>query len=331
MSNLRKVLLVPPPHIGGGPSNAVMRCFSAMRKLEIETTTNVFSTWQAALLNVSINVRYDLLKLVKLNRRVVFRPDGCYVKDIFKKEGNPWLESYDIINARIKEALQKSDHVIYQSHFCKQHLDDIFIRREGTYSIVYNGIDTEVFSPVSKVLHEIPVIGCIGKFRHNRLKTIFDISKRISVPHRLLLVGGLDEKCYDDLNEFRKSKWGHRIDYISPVQGDINLARWHREIDCFVHPVLSDWCPNSVIEALSCGTPVVLPASTGGSELVCNGGIIVANPRWENYDRFVDEFAESIRNILSEWTRYSKLARERAEDIFSVNNMSSAYYSALSK
>lgn len=323
------VVIVPPPRIGGGPSNAVLRISNEMSKNGTHVTTNVFSAWDSALLNVGLGVRYKVLKLLRFGRRVVYRADGCYVREIFAKEGNPWLPEYDQINNQIKTALKTCDFVIYQSQFAKSYLDQLHTRPSGTWAIIHNGVDLNTFSPMGRRKGDIPTVGCIGTFRLNRVRTITDISRRIAIPHRLLLVGRLDNQCRKDLIEFQMQYPDSVVEYVSPIQNELELARVHKRIDCFVHPFLSDWCPNSVIEALASGTPVVVPTSTGGSELVEDGGINVSSPRWIDYAAFLEEYAAAVANVIANHEIFSSRARQRSCRFLDIKDVAQRYIDVL--
>ncbi len=320
------MLILPPPRIGGGPSNAILRCVGAMKNVEV--AVNLLTDWKVALVNVGLGIRFDALHLLRLGRRLVYRADGCYVKEIFRMEGNPWLDEYDRINDRIKYALKIADHVVYQSEFSKLHLDQLY-ERKSPQSVIFNGVDLNIFHPSNRKLGDTPVIGCIGTFRLNRVKTLTDIVKNIPFDHQLLLVGRMDDQCKTDLEAFKKTSNFSHVNYIAPVFGDNELAHWHNKIDVFVHPFLSDWCPNSVVEALACGTPVVVPGSAGGRELIGYGGIAVEKKRSMNYQAFTEDFAAAIAHILTNYHDYSVKARNRAVSVLDVKDMAHGYMNAL--
>lgn len=324
-----KVLLVPPPQLGGGPSNAIIRCSKVLAENGVNFTTKFWLKWDKALLNVSVGLRFKFLKISKFNRKFIYRADGCYVKSVFEKEGNPWLPEYDYINNNIKNALQEADHVIFQSNHSKNYLDQLYPRKTGTYTIAYNGVDLNIFNYNRSGKNEVPAIGCIGKFRLNRLQIIKNILMHVPFKHKLLLVGRIEPDCVDHLKEIKLLK-NTTLEYVGQIYGDEELAKLHNKIDCFLHPFVSDTCPNSVIEALACGTPVVLVEGTGGNELMGGGGIAVN--RWTlKSDIFYEETAAAIEVIFKEWSFYSTQARERAIEALDVKQMADQYLIALKK
>lgn len=290
----------------------------------------MLSRWEVALLNVGIGIRFDFLQLLQLGRRIVYRVDGSYVKEVFEREGNPWLPNYDRINSRIKIALQRCDHVVYQSEFSKRYLDHLYQRSNGAYSVIHNGVDLEVFKPRQSRVNDIPVIGCIGTFRLNRVHTIMDISRRIPFDHRLLLAGRMDEQSEAYLRSSREAHNQHCVlDLVPPVKGDNHLAVLHQMVDCYIHPVIGDTCANAVVEALACGVPVIVPRFGGTAEVVGDGGIQIDTPRWIDYGGFLNEFVTAIETVLTKHNQYSVQARDQAVRFLDVNLMAAKYRSAL--
>lgn len=330
LGNSRSVLIAPPPQEGGGPSNAILRIAEEFQAQKIRITTNILSQWQVALLNVGTGIRFDILRMLRFGRRVVYRVDGCYSQEIFERQGRPWQSNYEQINGRIATALRTADFVIYQSCFAKQFLDVLYTRPEGTYDIISNGVDLNQFSPMKKDCMDLPTVGCIGTFRANRVKVLSDISRCLPIRHRLLVVGRLDEQCRQDLEAFRASRpEGCEVEYVPPVTGDDELVKWHRQIDCFLHPVIGDTCPNAVVEALACGVPAVVPGWSGSSELIGRGGIVVDEPPWVDYQAFVRRYAEAVVEILEYHVEYGCQARERACEALDVMNVARRYKLAL--
>ena len=45
--------------------------------------------------------------------------------------------------------------------------------------------------------------------------------------------------------------------------------------DAMIHLAWLDWCPNTVVEALSCGVPVLCSHNGGTKELVKDNGVII--------------------------------------------------------
>ena len=91
-------------------------------------------------------------------------------------------------------------------------------------------------------------------------------------------------------------------------------------------------CPNSVIEALACGLPVVAYNTGALAELVQDGaGEIVpyGTDHWQLNDPVIPPLTDACAKVLQENASYRIHARERAEAAFSLDTMVEAYLKAL--
>lgn len=75
----------------------------------------------------------------------------------------------------------------------------------------------------------------------------------------LVVVGGQTESLLNSLPSLDTSS----IHFIPYVNGEKEMARLYSAVDCFVTPSLQDNLPNTIAEAMSCGTPCV-GFNTGG-------------------------------------------------------------------
>lgn len=71
-------------------------------------------------------------------------------------------------------------------------------------------------------------------------------------PH-LVVVGGKTEEILNTELGIDKGN----LHFISYVNGEKEMARLYSAVDCFVTPSLQDNLPNTIAEAMSCGTPCV--------------------------------------------------------------------------
>lgn len=77
-------------------------------------------------------------------------------------------------------------------------------------------------------------------------------------PH-LVVVGGKIEEVLNSVEGLDKNS----IHFIPYVNGEKEMAKLYSAVDCFVTPSLQDNLPNTIAEAMSCGTPCV-GFNTGG-------------------------------------------------------------------
>jgi glycosyltransferase involved in cell wall biosynthesis len=107
-----------------------------------------------------------------------------------------------------------------------------------------------------------------------------------------------------------------------PYTRDDDLALHYRAADLYVHPALADTFPNSVLEALASGTPVVATAVGGIPEQVSEStGALVATSR-------PSLLADAIMALLTDPERLAAAGERAVEDVerrFDLQRHVSAY------
>lgn len=233
---------------------------------------------------------------------------------------------YEKMNDSMKRLIHKADYVFYQSAFCKESSDRYLGSIACPWEIAYNYTDADIFQPAQKMVDddrwELLSAGThLQEYRVNSvLKTVAELKSR---GHRIMLTisGGLDKAVKE--NDLMK-----RIDQLG-IKNEIALKPpFSREeapsvfqaAHLLLHTKFNDPCPTVLIEAMSCGIPVVGSGSGGLLEMVTEGsGILVNAPKdWEN-DHSPDEkaMADAVEVIMNDWKGYSKRARTHATSVFS--------------
>jgi glycosyltransferase involved in cell wall biosynthesis len=111
-----------------------------------------------------------------------------------------------------------------------------------------------------------------------------------------------------------------------------HIAETYRNSHLLFSADINAACPNSVIEAMACGTPV-LSFDTGALRelLVDKGGIVVpygGNP-WELDPPDIQSLTEGALEVLNNIERYRVSAREQANNNFDVEKMVDRYVDIL--
>jgi glycosyltransferase involved in cell wall biosynthesis len=116
--------------------------------------------------------------------------------------------------------------------------------------------------------------------------------------HTRVIVFGTSESKQQSLS-------GFPVQHIPPLQRDEDLAALYSAADVFVAPSLQDNLPNTVMEALACGTPCVAFDIGGMPDLIehrKNG--YLATPR-DN-----ESLARGIAWVLEDLSRWQQLSRQ---------------------
>ena len=102
-----------------------------------------------------------------------------------------------------------------------------------------------------------------------------------------------------------------------------------------VSPSIFDPCPNSVVEMLACGLPVISTQKSGAAELVNNPDMIVNEPIEMEYLEFqnpemlpkicVNSWITTINKILTKYSYYRLKTWQNANSHFDIKKTANEY------
>jgi glycosyltransferase involved in cell wall biosynthesis len=151
------------------------------------------------------------------------------------------------------------------------------------------------------------------------------LSKKFKI--ELMIVGRVDGRTKNRL----KHQSAFRIQFMDTTPRD-HIPWLMRSSHLLFSAEVNPPCPNSVIEALACGLPVVGFETGSLSELVQgDAGRLApygANP-WRLQTPDVTTLAETAAEVLQDQPRFRKSARERAESALDVEKMVDEYLKVL--
>ena len=222
-------------------------------------------------------------------------------------------------------------HVVYQSKFVQTWWHRRYRQAPCPESIIYNGVDLSLFKPAQKNNRERPVLLCVeGNLQEDSatLRTITSISKHFyesGVINAALLYGGVSLTAKTQLSKVRG------LCLLGNIPRE-KIPEVFARGDVFLNLDINSACPNSVIEALASGVPVVGFDTGSLRELVpSEAGIVVpygGNP-WKLEKPDTDALAESVKKVISRLSDYSIAARTTAEQRFGLDKMVDAYCEVL--
>lgn len=257
--------------------------------------------------------------------KVVLNQDGVAYAGWY---GKGWKKA----NRPYRKILKAADYVFYQTEFAKMSADRFLCERHHAWSILPNAVNTLHFIPLSVR----PVRPCtlLVTGSHYSIKRIslalscLRILKEKGLDARLRVAGrfcwGSDEN--DARAEIENLMSMLNIDNYVKLLGPYTqqeAVNLYQSADILMHLKYNDPCPRVVLEAMSCGLPVVYSGSGGLPEMVGSGaGVGIPQPLdWEreHYPKPMD-LAEAVIRIFSNLSEYSRRARGRVEAQFDVAN-----------
>jgi glycosyltransferase involved in cell wall biosynthesis len=225
------------------------------------------------------------------------------------------------VNRPLRRTLQAADHVIYQSEFSKLSADLFLGEPPGTWEILPNAVDVSRFAPAATSPPGGPVILLGGdqtqRYRLELALRTFALLRSRHPEARLLVTGRLVSSPEALLVEHGLGEHVAFLGEYAQSEAPEILQRAH----VLLHTKVKDPCPTLVIEAMAAGLPVVYPASGGTVELVGDeAGVGVEHPdSWERDDPPQPAaLADAVELVLADLPRYSKAARMRAVERYSL-------------
>lgn len=197
---------------------------------------------------ISFNKRIlDFFK--KNNLPIIQRLDGVYYPS---KHGLKYI----YLNREIKkDYLKYSDFIIFQSRYsrteCFTMLGEI---DKNKYRIIYNGTDKTVFYPANKKFDKSRIIfTATGSFRNKDMiepvvLALDLLAKRYNIEFRV--IGPILSR---EVKNYTNRPYIRCLGRMNKKEISCQL----QETDILIHCQLNPACPNSIIEATSCGVPVV--------------------------------------------------------------------------
>jgi glycosyltransferase involved in cell wall biosynthesis len=252
---------------------------------------------------------------IVLNQNGVFYP-GWYAGD--------WQK----MNAQMGLAYHRADHVFWQSDFCRRAADQFLGRREEAGEVLFNAIDTLRFCP-AQVHQDRPftflLTGKIDAHLGYRLEssiTGLRAARDGGLPARLLIAGQVADTVLEaSLRQVNRLGLEGDVDFLGAYTQETAPAIYQRA-DAYIMTKYLDPCPNTVLEAMASGLPVLYSASGGVPELV--GPLAgIALPVPERWDEIAitptpEEIGKGMIEVARGAPAMSAAARQRAEDEFEI-------------
>jgi glycosyltransferase involved in cell wall biosynthesis len=158
---------------------------------------------------------------------------------------------------KIYSRIEKKIHIITPSNWLANEVKKSELMKNFNVTVIPYGLDTNVFYPIKNAKQKLSLnentkyilFGAISSLNDKRkgVDLLLDALKFIPLEYEILIFG----------NNNTKIKLKHKVRFFGTIKEPSKLATIYSAADIFVAPSRQDNLPNTVLEAMSCGTPVV--------------------------------------------------------------------------
>ncbi len=300
----------------------------------IDVTYDLSAKSDAVLVIAGTRFLPDLNRARRRGIRVVQRLDGVNWVQRVKWSGMKYSVRAEYGNFMLSLIRSRfADRVIYQSQFIRKWWEDWYGVTNAPSTVIINGVDLSTYTPEGESerptdrYRMLLLEGSLARGLNSGLFHAVSVAEKLSAkyPMEVVVAGTVDEATKRNLH----SKVSVKFLGTVPRAEIPKLARSSHLMYCAeVNPP----CPNSVIEAMACGLPVIGFDSGALKELVSKeAGCIVpygANP-WKLETPDISALAQSAGEVLEKQNQFRAAARKRAEAKFGLDQMVESYLKVL--
>lgn len=245
-----KIVIQTTPHPKTGKGKFVQRLIPALHKHGIEVTNDICAKGDIALHIGRVHYRSNC-------RKNILRLGPAHVDT---------SQKYKRLNKEKWKSVKQADAIIYQSKYSRKVCRKFIGKTSAPSTIIFNGADQKEFDvmPYSSSYKYNFLASTRKWIAQKRLKTICCGYGLASIQDSCLWVCG--DTLGKNINMSDKSL-NREIKHLGNVDSK-TLAKLYKLCDAMIHPIYLDACPNSVVEALVAGCPVIMTDQGGTSELI---------------------------------------------------------------
>lgn len=228
--------------------------------------------------------------------------------------------------------------IIYQSQFVQQMWEDHYGKIPGGGFIVHNGVDTHEFVPGEAIpadqspIQILVVEGHLGEGNEVYLANAIHFGEAFAAS----MGKTVQMSIAGDVPQGLQEKWARSTDLFSTrwlgVIDQESIMDQHHRSHFMFSAELNGGCPNSVIEAMACGNPVIGYATGALPELLDeNAGMVVpyGGNHWKLEPADVNGLVKGAKTLLDQLDSYRRAARKKAVQDYDIHTVSQKYLNIL--
>jgi glycosyltransferase involved in cell wall biosynthesis len=343
------------PIVIGGPKLFLDRLTVALEKFEIEAFQ---------IINPSKNFQDDIQR----DKLTIARLDGVYYYKMTSQNFFNFIRQRKLVNINTikylpdsilekftfllnfylnrfnRKLITCSDALVFQSNLSlemhKKFMGDEFSNK--MYAVILNGVPTKLFYPKKNgiELNGSPCLVITASFRpHKRLHEAIKIINQLKINHPsciLHVIGVVDHITKENISHLNCDN----VIFHGVVDSYL-LPDYYASCDVGLSPSLFDPCPNSVVEMMACGVPVITTKESGASELVRNSDLIIEEDVNFGYMELqtieklpqlnIDQWCATIEKVIDNYEYYSEAMLLRVERELDIDIVASKYADFIKK
>lgn len=306
------------------------RPYSAV--LVIGGTRNLAGLWRARRQGIRLVQRLDGMNWL---HRKAFSKNGpkTGLRHFIRAEYGNWLLAW------VRNRL--ADFIVYQSEFSRNWWERTWGIAAAPNTVIYNGVDLDIYTPAGPErrppdqVRLLLVEGSLMGGYEMGLQVAIQLGEHLDALRKQTGQSRVELMVVGRVTPALQAGWQARARVplawagLVSREGVPGIDRTaHLLYSADIHPA----CPNSVIEALACGLPVVafdtgaLPELVGGEagRVAPYGG-----DAWQLQPPDVPALALAAQDVLANMETFRRGARERAEAMFGLEEMVQKYLQVL--
>jgi glycosyltransferase involved in cell wall biosynthesis len=331
---MTKICITPRVVGTGGMASFRLKFEQGLRSRGIDVTHDLNDKSDATLVIAGTRHLPQLWRARRRGIRIVQRLDGVNWVQRVKWSGMKYTvraEYGNFMLAFIRDHF--ADRVVYQSQFIRKWWEDWYGAAKAPGTVIINGADLQTYTPdgdgerPADVNRMLLLEGSLARGLNSGLFHAVSVAEKLAdkYPMEVVVAGTVDEATQ------RKLQSKVPVKFLGTVPR-AEIPRLARSSHLMYCAEINPPCPNSVIEALACGLPVIGFDSGSLKELVTDDtGRIVpygANS-WKLETPDISALAAEAGKIFERQNQFRAAARTRAESAFGLDSMVDSYLKVL--